>query len=252
MGDTPKPPGGRPHFPPATHIRSSCGCPVGPVKVVASLRSAKEVMDMYMHVIMHMDQKQRPCSVRCWGAWPFRLRLVMRCWTHWSTLPAPFVLYEWSGTGCSGRWSVQPGGPTGAGGELMCQRRGKRCADPLCMQHCVEARSGTMKRLRGVRGVRGSWCGAMNGGRDGWGDSLASFPSRRRRRKNSAVPRNAQWASHSTPKGRFESCLRRSGLSKLPPPASAHESAVKTRHALHREKFCMQARVHDDPLPARG
>ena len=41
MGDTPKPPGGRPHFPPATHIRSSCGCPVGPVKVVASLRSAK-------------------------------------------------------------------------------------------------------------------------------------------------------------------------------------------------------------------
>ena len=106
--------------------------------------------------------------------------------------PAPlFELYEWSGTGCSGRWSVQPGGPTGAGGELMCQRRGKRCADPLCMQHCVEARSGTRKRLRGVRGVRGSWCGAMNGGRDGWGDSLASFPSRRRRRKKSAARRNA-------------------------------------------------------------
>ena len=41
MGDTPKPPGGRPHFPPATHVRSSRGCPVGPVKVVASLRSAK-------------------------------------------------------------------------------------------------------------------------------------------------------------------------------------------------------------------
>ena len=110
----------------------------------------------------------------------------------------PIRANEWSGTGCSGRWSVQPGGPTGAGGELMCQRRGKRCADPLCMQHCVEARSGTRKRLRGVRGVRGSWCGAMNGGRDGWGDSLASFPSRRRRRKNSTAARNAQWASHSS------------------------------------------------------
>ena len=37
---------------------------------------------MYMHVIMHMDQKQRPCSVRCLGRWPFRLRLLMRCWTQ--------------------------------------------------------------------------------------------------------------------------------------------------------------------------
>ena len=40
-GTPPNPRGGRPHFPPATHVRSSRGCPVGPVKVVASLRSAK-------------------------------------------------------------------------------------------------------------------------------------------------------------------------------------------------------------------
>ena len=141
---------------------------------VAPLRKRS---DGYVHARDHAHGSEAaPVFSSVFGRWRFRLRLVMRCWTHSSTLPAPFELYEWSGTGCSGRWSVQPGGPTGAGGELMCQRRGKRCADPLCMQHCVEARSGTRKRLRGVRGVRGSWCGAMNGGRDGWGDSLASFP----------------------------------------------------------------------------
>ena len=163
---------------------------------VAPLRKRS---DGYVHARDHAHGSEAaPVFSSVCGHWPFRLWLVMRCWTHSSTLPAPFELYEWSGTGCSGRWSVQPGGPTGAGGELMCQRRGKRCADPLCMQHCVEARSGTRKRLRGVRGVRGSWCGAMNGGRDGWGDSLASFPSRRRRRKKSSALRNAQWASHSS------------------------------------------------------
>ena len=151
---------------------------------VAPLRKRS---DGYVHARDHAHGSEAaPVFSSVCGHWPFRLWLVMRCWTHSSTLPAPFELYEWSGTGCSGRWSVQPGGPTGAGGELMCQRRGKRCADPLCMQHCVEARSGTRKRLRGVRGVRGSWCGAMNGGRDGWGDSLASFPRGLEARKNSA------------------------------------------------------------------
>ena len=58
------------------------------------------------------------------GGWRFRWRLVMRCWTHATTLPAP-LCGKWSPTGSSGRWSVQPGGPTGAGGELMCRRRAK-------------------------------------------------------------------------------------------------------------------------------
>ena len=65
MGDTPKPPGGRPHFPPATHIRSSCGCPVGPVKVVASLRSAKRGrLATVSHVseARSVETKQAPAS----------------------------------------------------------------------------------------------------------------------------------------------------------------------------------------------
>ena len=35
------------------------------------------------------------------------------------------------------------------------------------MRHCIELRSGGRKRLRGVRGVHGSCCGATNGGCDG-------------------------------------------------------------------------------------
>ena len=59
------------------------------------------------------------------GGWRFRGRLVMRCWTHSTTLPAP-LCGKWSPTGCYGIWSVQPGGPTGADGELMWLRRGQK------------------------------------------------------------------------------------------------------------------------------
>ena len=44
------------------------------------------------------------------------------------------------------------------------------------MRHCIELRSGGRKRLRGVRGVHGSCCGATNGGCDGLGDSLVETP----------------------------------------------------------------------------
>ena len=52
----------------------------------------------------------------------------------------------------------------------------KRCAGGLCMWHCIELRSGGRKRLRGVRGVHGSCCGATNGGCDGFGVSLVETP----------------------------------------------------------------------------
>ena len=52
----------------------------------------------------------------------------------------------------------------------------KRCAGGLCMWHCIELRSGGRKRLRGVRGVHGSCCGATNGGGDGFGVSLVETP----------------------------------------------------------------------------
>ena len=44
------------------------------------------------------------------------------------------------------------------------------------MWHCIELRSGGRKRLRGVRGVHGSCCGATNGGCDGLGESLVETP----------------------------------------------------------------------------
>ena len=44
------------------------------------------------------------------------------------------------------------------------------------MRHCIELRSGGRKRLRGVRGVHGSCCGATNGGCDGLGESLVETP----------------------------------------------------------------------------
>ena len=44
------------------------------------------------------------------------------------------------------------------------------------MRHCIEFRSGGRKRLRGVRGVHGSCCGATNGGCDGLGESLVETP----------------------------------------------------------------------------
>ena len=44
------------------------------------------------------------------------------------------------------------------------------------MRHCIEPRSGGRKRLRGVRGVHGSCCGATNGGCDGLGESLVETP----------------------------------------------------------------------------
>ena len=44
------------------------------------------------------------------------------------------------------------------------------------MRHCIEFRSGGRKRLRGVRGVHGSCCGATNGGCDGVGESLVETP----------------------------------------------------------------------------
>ena len=44
------------------------------------------------------------------------------------------------------------------------------------MRHCIEFRSGGRQRLRGVRGVHGSCCGATNGGCDGLGESLVETP----------------------------------------------------------------------------
>ena len=100
---------------------------------------------------------------------------VMRCWTQTTILPVPF-----SERMERGRVLWKMVGPDNGEGE--CRRRADVLAEAqkrrrtLCMQHCVEGRSGHRKRLRGVRGVRGSGCGAMNGGRDGWGDPLASTP----------------------------------------------------------------------------
>ena len=60
--------------------------------------------------------------------------------------------------------------------ELMCWRRAQTMRRRLCMRHCIELRSGGRKRLRGVRGVHPSCCGAKNGGCDGFGESLVETP----------------------------------------------------------------------------
>ena len=60
--------------------------------------------------------------------------------------------------------------------ELMCWRRAQTMRRRLCMRHCIELRSGGRKRLRGVREVHPSCCGATNGGCDGFGESLVETP----------------------------------------------------------------------------
>ena len=157
----------------------------------------------------------------------------MRCWTQATTLPVPF-----SERMERGRVLWKMVGPDNR--ERECRRRADVLAEAqkrrrtLCMQHCVEGRSGTRKRLRGVRGVRGSGCGAMNGGRDGWGDSLAT-PTPRPPQRITAEKCAVGLPLVSIQNGRSGSCG--SGLSKLPPHfqetlgKEEKQSAVKSRQS---------------------